>query len=59
MPCKSFVVERNSAIKGRLFKDFKINMARFIFASHRLRTVRAGWICASRGLQIVVRTNKE
>lgn len=59
MSCKSFVVGRNSGMKGRGFKGLRNNLAGFVLGRHKLRILRASWMCASRGLQIVVQTDGE
>jgi hypothetical protein len=53
-PCRTFVIGRKLNKETRAPMGLASFMKKYIFTSHHLRRMRARYLCAARGLDIVV-----
>jgi len=54
--CRTFVIGRNLNKKSRAAMGLMDILKKYIFTSHLLRKMRARYMCAARGLDIIVQT---
>lgn len=54
--CRTFVIGRNLHMKKRSTIGFADVLKKYVFTTHHLRKIRARYMCATRGLEIVVYT---
>lgn len=52
--CRTFVIGRNLHMNTRSTVGFVDVLKKYVFTTHHLRKIRARYVCAMRGLEIVV-----